>query len=109
MTDSEFQSHAEATLGAIERAIEAVDIEVELARSGSVLTLEFADASKVVVNTQAPMQQIWVAARSGGFHFGWSDGRWRDTRDGRDLFAALSAIVSSQSGVAVVLASRGSG
>jgi len=106
MTDSEFQAQAEATFGAIERAVEAVDIDAEIERSGSVLTLEFANATKVVVNTQAPMQQIWIAARSGGFHFGWVDGQWRDTRDGRELFAALSAIVSAQSGTAVVLGAR---
>jgi len=106
MTDSEFLAQADATLAAIERAIEAVDIDAESERSGSVLTLEFANASKVVVNTQAPMQQIWIAARSGGFHFGWVDGQWRDTRDGRELFAVLSAIVSAQSGTAVVLGAR---
>src|SRR5262249_5571310 len=106
MTDSEFLAQAEATLSAIERAIEAVDLDAEIERSGSVLTLEFANASKVVVNTQAPMQQIWIAARSGGFHFGWASGEWHDTRDGRELFAALSAIVSSQSGVPVVLSAR---
>jgi CyaY protein len=107
MTESEFHSQAEATLAAIERAVEAADIDVEVERSGGILTLELDDRSKIVINTQAPMQQIWVAARSGGFHFGWSDGVWRDTRDGRELFAALSALVSSQSGSAVVLSARG--
>jgi len=106
MNESEFLTRADAALSAIERAIEAVDIDVEVDRSGSVLTLELADAGKIVINTQAPMQQIWIAARSGGFHFGWSDGAWRDTRDGREIFAVLSAIVSSQGGVPVVLAPR---
>ena len=106
MTESEFQSQADATLAAIERAIEAVDIDAEVDRSGGVLTLEFADAGKIVVNKQAPKQQIWIAARSGGFHFGWSEGTWRDTRDGRELFAALSAIVSAQIGTPVVLRPR---
>jgi len=106
MTEAEFHSRAQAALAAIESAIEALDIDAEVDRSGDVLTLELDDGGKIVVNTQAPMQQIWVAARSGGFHFGWSDGVWRDTRDGRELFAALSAIVSSQGGVAVVLRPR---
>ena len=106
MNESEFLTRADAALSAIERAIEAVDIDVEVDRSGSVLTLELADAGKIVINTQAPMQQIWIAARSGGFHFGWSDGAWRDTRDGREIFAVLSAIVSLQGGVPVVLAPR---
>jgi CyaY protein len=105
MTDSEFHSQAEETLSAIERAIESTEIDVEIDRSGGVLTLEL-DSGKIVVNIQAPMQQIWVAARSGGFHYGWSEGAWRDTRDGRELFAALSAIVSSQAGTPVVLRPR---
>jgi CyaY protein len=106
MNESEFQTRADATLAAIERAIEAVDIDVDAERQGGVLTLELTDGSKIIVNTQAPMRQIWVAARSGGFHFAWSEGAWRDTRDGRELFAALSAIVSSQGGVPVVLGPR---
>ena len=106
MDESEFHARADAALAAIERAIEAVDIDADTERSGGVLTVELADRSKIVVNTQAPMQQIWVAARSGGFHFAWSEGAWRDTRDGRELFAALSSIVSSQGGAAVVLSPR---
>jgi len=106
MNESEFHARADAALAAIERAIEAVDIDADTERSGGVLTVELADGSKIVVNTQAPMQQIWVAARSGGFHFVWSEGAWRDTRDGRELFAALSSIVSSQGGAAVVLSPR---
>ena len=106
MNESEFLALADAALTAIERAVEAVDLDIEVDRSESVLTLELADTGKVVINTQTAMQQIWVAARSGGFHFGWADGTWRDTRDGRELFAALSAIVSSQGGVPVVLAAR---
>jgi CyaY protein len=106
MNESEFHARADAALAAIERAIEAVDIDADTERSGGVLTVELADGSKIVVNTQAPMQQIWVAARSGGFHFAWSEDAWRDTRDGRELFAALSSIVSSQGGAPVVLSAR---
>ncbi len=107
MTESEFNDLAEQTLDAIEAAIEAAndsagtDIEVE--RSGNVLTLELDRGSKVVINSQTPMQQIWVAARSGGFHYALQAGQWRDTRDGSELFAALSRIVSQQGGQAVVL------
>jgi CyaY protein len=106
MTESDFLALAEQTLASIERAVEAVDLDIEAERSGGVLTLELADAGRIVVNLQAPMRQIWVAARGGGFHFGWSDGAWRDTRDGRELFAALSAIVSAQGGTAVLLRPR---
>jgi len=103
MTETEFNELAEATLEAIEAAVEATGADIEATRTGNVLTLEVADGSKVVVNSQAPMQQIWVAAKSGGFHFGRKGGQWVDTRDGAELFAALSRVVSAQGGEAVVL------
>jgi CyaY protein len=104
MNESEFSELAEATLDAIEAAIEATGADIEASRSGNVLTLELDNGSKVVVNSQAPMQQIWVAAKSGGFHYGRQGEAWVDTREGGELFAALSRILSSQGGAPVLLA-----
>jgi CyaY protein len=106
MTESEFLEAAERTLDAIEAAVEAAPIDVDATRAGNVLTLELADGSRVVVNSQAPMQQIWVAAKSGGFHFERREGLWRDTREGTELFAALSRILSAQAGTPVLLRDR---
>jgi CyaY protein len=106
MNETEFSALAEATLDAIESAVEATGADIEAARTGNVLTLELGDGSKVVVNSQAPMRQIWVAARSGGFHYARQDGLWRDTRDGGELFAALSRILSTQGGEPLVLSPR---
>ncbi len=103
MTETEFNDLAESILDAVEAAIEATGADIEATRAGNVLTLELADRSKVVVNSQSPMQQIWVAAKSGGFHFALHDGQWRDTRDGSELFAALSRVVSAQGDELVVL------
>ncbi|HOX88230.1 MAG TPA: iron donor protein CyaY [Burkholderiaceae bacterium] len=106
MTDSEFLEQAEATLDAIESAVEGTGIDIEIERSGNVLTLEMPDGSKVIVNSQAPMRQLWVAARSGGFHYALREGLWVDTRDGSELFAVLSRIVSAQGGSPVILRPR---
>jgi CyaY protein len=108
MTESEFLAVAEAVLDDIESRIEqtadAADVDVECSRSGNVLEIEFIDqSSKIIVNTQAPMQEIWVAARSGGFHFRMKGDLWLDTRDGSELFAALSSLVSAQAGQSLVL------
>lgn len=103
MSESDFLAAAERTLDEIESAVEACDADIEINRAGNVLTLELADGSKVVVNSQAPMRQLWLAAKSGGFHYEWRDGAWRDTRDGSELFATLSRVVSAQGGVAVLL------
>ena len=104
MSESEFLAAAEAALDAIEigmeRAGDAADIDLECSRSGNVLEIEFIDqGSKIIVNTQAAMKEIWVAARAGGFHYRMTDDqRWKDTRDGSELFAALSRLASAQAG-----------
>jgi CyaY protein len=106
MTESEFNERAEAALRALELAIDAVDAGIDCSRSGGVLTLELENDTKVVVNTQLPTRQIWVAARSGGYHFGYDGQKWRDTRDGSELFAALSRLLSTQGGRPVVLGAK---
>jgi CyaY protein len=109
-TDDDFDSRAERTLAAIERARagSGADVDTEV-RPGGVLELEFADGSKMVINRHSIAREIWVAARSGGFHYRWDGACWRDTRDASELFAALSKLVSAQSGSGVVLAERASG
>ena len=105
MTDAEFETLSDAALAAIERALERASPDADVqSKGGGVLEIEFADGSKVIVNRHAAAREIWVAARSGGFHFRRVDHAWRDTRDGTELFAALSRIVSAQGGTPVILA-----
>jgi len=108
MTDSEFLTLADDTLYAISTALEQAcddtDLDVECSRSGNVLDIEFLNnGSKIIVNSQAPLQEMWVAAKSGGFHYKRVAGRWLNTRDGTELFAALSSMVSAQAGMTLVL------
>jgi len=112
MTDSEFLALAEATLDNIESALEQVaedtDVDIECSRSGNVLEIEFADnGSKIIVNSQAPMKEMWIAARSGGFHYRREQDRWVNTRDGSEFYAALSRMVSEQAGIPLVLKDAG--
>lgn len=111
MTDSEFERLATETLAGIEGAVEAcadaagLDIDLQM-KPGGILELGFEDGSKMIINRQAATREIWVAAVSGGFHFRHEAGRWVDTRDGGELFAALSRMVGAQSGGAMILAPR---
>jgi CyaY protein len=104
VSDSEFEALASRALERVEAALEAsgIDADFEL-KEGGVLEIEFADGSKIIVNRHAAAREIWVAARAGGFHFRWDGGAWRDTRNGGELFAELSKLVSSQGGEAVLL------
>jgi CyaY protein len=104
MTQSEFDSLADAMLERIAQAVEESGADCDCEPKGSgVLDLEFADGSRIVVNRHSAARQIWVAARSGGYHFRWNGSDWVDTREGGELLAALSKLLSEQSGRAVVL------
>ncbi|MEG2030137.1 MAG: iron donor protein CyaY [Janthinobacterium sp.] len=108
MSESEFLALAEATLTDIEAALDRLNdedvLDVECSRSGNVLEIEFIDnGTKIIVNSQAPMREMWVAARSGGFHYKRVGDEWINTRDGSELFAALSGMASEQAGAPVVL------
>jgi len=112
MTESEFLVLADSSLNAIERALEQAcddtDLDVECSRSGNVLEIEcIASNSKIIVNSQAPMQELWVAAKSGGYHYKYDGARWVSTRDGSELLSTLSQAVSDQAGVTVTLPQPG--
>ena len=98
MTESEFHRAVDAVLARIEAAVESeakLDVDLE----AGILTVTCPDASRVIVNRQTPNREIWVAARSGGFHFAWRDGEWRDTRSGEELFASLARVIESQAAI----------
>ena len=107
MNESEFDQLAEETLIAIEEAVEESGADIDFDSAGGILTLEFADGSQIIVNKQAPLTQLWVAARSGGYHFAYdeADSCWRLQGQGDELFAALGRYCSEQAGEEVVLVS----
>jgi CyaY protein len=100
MNESDFHRAVDAALERIETAVEAHDaLEADL--EGGVLTITCPDASRIIVNRQTPNREIWVAARSGGFHFASREGAWRDTRSGEELFASLARLIELQASVRV--------
>ncbi len=108
MTETEFLDLADLTLKQIEEAFDRLNdedvIDVECKRSGNVLEIEFIDnGSKIIVNSQAPLQEMWVAARSGGYHYKRVNDEWRNTRDDSEFFASLSKYASEQGGAQVSL------
>jgi len=103
MKPNEFESLADAMLERIARAVEESGAECDCEPKGSgVLELEFSDGSRIIVNRHSAAQEIWLAAKSGGYHFSFAGSGWV-TRDKRELLAVLSALITEQSGSAVVL------
>lgn len=102
LSDSEYQALTQALLAGIEarvdRWLQDDVIDIDSHRTGGLLELAFPDGSKIIVNTQPPLHEVWLAAKAGGFHYRWSGSQWVDTRDGSDFLATLSAHASAQGG-----------
>jgi CyaY protein len=104
MTDHEYLQHAESLLQAIEAACDRLndtsDADIDNQRVGNMITLTFANRSQIIVNLQKPLQEVWMAAKAGGFHYKF-DRVWRSTREGSEFFADLSCHASAQSGMSL--------
>lgn len=105
MTDLEFMDRAEQLLRAVEsscdRINEQTDADIDNQRVGGMVTLVFHNGSQIIVNLQKPLHEVWLAARSGGYHFKQVDGRWTDTKGQGEFFEQLSRDASAQAGLAL--------
>jgi CyaY protein len=101
LSDAEYDRRAGVVLAAVEAAADRFlqdgVIDIDTSRTGGLLELAFPNGSKVVINTQPPLHELWLAAGAGGFHFRAVGERWID-RDGRELFDVLSECASTQAG-----------
>lgn len=104
LSDSEYHRLSNAVLASIEAAVDRLlrddVIDIDTQRSGGLLELELPSGDKIVINTQPPLHELWLAARAGGYHFKYVDGLWRE-REGREFFELLSQAASEQAGKAL--------
>jgi len=106
MTDLQYQNQAESVLGAIEKNCDRLndesDVDIDNQRTGSMVTLTFSNRSQIIINLQKPLQEIWMAARAGGFHYKFNGSVWTDTKDASEFFATLSRYASEQADQSLV-------
>ena len=102
MTDPEYMDRAEAALAAIERGCDRIndstDADIDNQRVGGMITITFRNGSQLVINLQRPLHEIWLAARSGGYHYRHDGQVWVDTKTGAEFFAQLSREATTQAG-----------
>jgi CyaY protein len=103
-TESGFVALTDRVLGAIAAALDQSDADIDWTLNDGVLTIDCGDRGKLIVNRHQPSREIWVAAKSGGFHFRGIGGAWRDSREGTELGMALAHLLRAQAGVEVELA-----
>ena len=105
MTDPEYMDRAEALLAAIERGCDRIndetDADIDNQRVGGMITITFRNGSQLIINLQKPLQEIWLAARSGGYHYRHDGNAWRDTKTGAEFYEQLSSEATAQAGLAL--------
>ncbi|MGL4667576.1 MAG: iron donor protein CyaY [Saezia sp.] len=111
MANESYLNAAEQVLQAIEGCCDRInattEADIDSIRNGHVLTLEFSNGTQIVINLQKPLEEIWLATQNGGYHFKWGNGVWRESREGVELFAALTNSASQQSGHPMVFSISG--
>ncbi|MFN3543394.1 MAG: iron donor protein CyaY [Thiobacillus sp.] len=100
MTEIDFNQAADSALARIQEALEDAELDFETPADG-IIEVEFDDGSKIVINRHGVAREIWVAARSGGFHFKPQGGDWVDTKSGEPLYDKLAALIAAQGGTMV--------
>ena len=109
MTDLEFLDHAERLLQAVElscdRLNDEADVDIDNQRVGGMITLTFGNRSQIIVNLQKPLHEVWLAARSGGYHYRFDGQQWVDTKGQGEFWAQLSRDVSAQAGLPLIFSS----
>lgn len=99
LDEAAFRQLSDATLARFARYFAEFDAdELDFDENDGVLTLEFADRTRFVLNRQAGAHQMWYAAGARAWHYDWNAERraWLDDRDGHELGANVLATVGAK-------------
>ena len=109
MTDPEFLDRAESLLRALEQQCDRfndhTDADIDNQRVGGMITLTFSNRSQIIVNLQKPLHEVWLAARSGGYHYRFDGQQWMDTKGQGEFWAQLSRDATAQAGLPLAFSS----
>jgi len=103
MNDSQYGLLTDELLLSIEESIEECGVDIDYEGVGGLLTLTFKNGTKIIINKQAPLHEIWVATKFNGHHFTYDNERWIDKRAGDEFWHFLSLAVSKQAEVDINL------
>nr|WP_238480193.1 iron donor protein CyaY [Eikenella glucosivorans] len=104
MTETEFLRYSDQLFAHIEDQLDQCGADFDCEHNGNVLTIEADDGTQIIVNRHTPNQELWIAAKSGGYHFALREGQWCSTRDGSGFFAVLNDVLGAAAGQAVEIA-----
>lgn len=103
MNTTEFHTKIDELLLQLEETLDEVEPDIDYENHSGILTLDFENGTKIIINRQEPVHQLWLATRKNGYHFDYVDGDWRDDRTGELFMEILEAACSEQAGMPVKL------
>lgn len=96
MTESEFLNYSDRLFAYLDKQIEVLELDIDSQHTGNVLTLECDDTGeKIIINRHTPNQELWIASKTGGYHFSFDGKAWRAQKDGSEFFAILNDVLST--------------
>ncbi|QTH62733.1 iron donor protein CyaY [Psychrosphaera ytuae] len=98
MNDSQYHQLADELLESLQDTVDEIEFDLDYESAGGIVEIIFPNGSKIIVNKQAPLHQIWVATKFNGHHFEYKDGLWIDNRTGVELYELLNEAGSKQAG-----------
>jgi CyaY protein len=109
VTEAEYEAVAVPELTALVQAFDDLELPgVEAELASDILTLEFTDGARFVVNSHRAARQIWMAAELKAWHFDWVPERkaWIAAKSGDELWATVEGALGRRLGRKVTLARR---
>lgn len=103
MNDSEYHQLADELLIQLQDAVDEVEFDLDYEAAGGIVEIMFPNGTKIIINKQAPLHQIWVATKFNGHHFEYQDGKWIDNRGGSELWQLINEAATKQAGEAISL------
>lgn len=98
MNEQEYHRIADEIMLSVEEAIDDIDFDLDYESAGGILTIDFPNKTKIIINKQAPLMQIWVATKFNGHHFELKDGQWIDNRTDAEFWQLISDAATKQAG-----------
>ena len=106
MNDTQYNVMTDDLILAVEEAIEDCGVDIDYEGVSGLLTLTFKNKTKIIINKQAPLQELWVATKFNGHHFHFDGDVWMDKRGGGEFWQFISDAVSKQAETNIVLSAE---
>lgn len=103
MNDTEYHQLADQVLEQLQDAVDEVDFDLDYETAGGIVEVEFPNGTKIIVNKQAPLHQLWVATKFNGHHFEYKEGQWIDNRTDVEFWTLINEAATKQAGETIEL------